>query len=285
MHTYSKVTPFRRSSQNNANGGTVTLVGAGAGGLDCLTIGALKSIASAEVVFYDALVTEDVLAVIPKSAIAIYTGKRCGQHALTQSEISELLVHWAKLGFQVVRLKAGDPFIFGRGSEEVAALRADGIKYRIIAGLSALNAVAANFTLPLTMRGSANEFRAIQGHHLPDDQSYWRDLARYNGTVIIFMGSEKLQEIAGRLIKSGKDATTLLAMIETDSNGQQSVQRGTLDHAAHGLIRRENGGPAIIYIGQNVAFMDACPSEYNHKDDHIRTRKDDRDGIATAYFS
>ncbi|MBM4253533.1 MAG: uroporphyrinogen-III C-methyltransferase [Deltaproteobacteria bacterium] len=291
MHPYPHITPFRRRAASDSKPGQVALVGAGSSssGLDQLTIGALRAIAAADVVFYDALIADQVLALIPKSAIAIYTGKRCGQHALKQEEINALLVHWARLGFAVVRLKAGDPFIFGRGSEEIEALRQAGIAYRVVAGVSALNAVAANFTLPLTMRGAGNEFRAIQGHHLPQDAGYWHDLARYNGTVIIFMGSEKWQEIAQRLVIHGKDGTTPFAMIETASDGHQVVQRGTLAEAQTARFRRQTDGPAIIYFGHNVAFMDAAPSGDTTHDrftlNELHLQKETAHGVVTAHFS
>jgi len=284
VHPYSNVTPIRRRSLRGTKAGTVALVGAGSGGIDQLTIGAVKALARAQVVFYDALIADDILAMIPASAIAIYTGKRCGQHALNQQEINELLVHWARLGFEVVRLKAGDPFIFGRGSEEVLALRLAGIKYHVVAGLSALNAVAANFTLPLTMRGASNEFRAIQGHHLPSEETYWRDLARYNGTLIIFMGSTKWQEIAQLLVQHGKDKATPFAMIETASDGNQVVQRGLLDMASRSPFRRLTDGPAIIYLGQNVDFMDVGLKLDSSKLD-LKTQKESPNGVITAHFS
>lgn len=285
------ITPFRRPTKGDTKSGRVALVGAGASssGLDQLTIGALKALAAADVVFYDALIADEVVALIPKSATAIYTGKRCGQHALTQGEINALLVHWARLGFDVVRLKAGDPFIFGRGSEEIEALRQAGIAYRVVAGVSALNALAANFTLPLTMRGAGNEFRAIQGHHLPQDAAYWHDLARYTGTVIIFMGSEKWQEIAHRLIDHGKEGKTPFAMIETASDGRQVVQRGTLDEARVARFRRQTDGPAIIYLGLNVAFMDAASCDVTTDDrchlNNLDPLKETVHDIVAAHFS
>ena len=266
------ITPFRHRSgrRRSAEAGLVSLVGAGTSS-DQLTLGAVKALKEADVVLYDALVADDVTAFMSRGATAIYTGKRCGQHALTQAQINALLVSYGQQGLNVVRLKAGDPFIFGRGSEEVEALRAAGIGYRVLPGVSALNGVAANFALPLTTRGKGAEFRAIQGHRLPDDESYWQDLARYSGTIVIFMGSEKWQTIVGRLLSAGKAPSTPYAVIETSSDGTQHVHRGVLLTADSSPFRRRHGGPAIIYIGENVSLMDSqLPDSSRSRNDKSR---------------
>ena len=235
--------------------GRVTLVGAGPGPADLLTLGALKALEQADLVLYDALVSREVLDLIPRRAKPVYTGKRCGKHSLTQAQINALLVSYAQKGLHVVRLKGGDPFIFGRGSEEIAALRAEGIPYHVIPGVSALNGVAAQATLPLTARTHANEFRAIQGHRLPSDEAYWLDLAHYQGTVVIFMGSEKWPNIAAQLLKSGAPANLPFAIIKTGIHGEQIVTRGVLSEVSPTVARLVDG-PAIIYLGPNVQLMD-----------------------------
>lgn len=237
--------------------GMVTLVGAGPGTADLLTLAALKAIQQADVVLYDALLTAELLDLIPKRAKAVYTGKRCGKHALKQEQINALLVSYAAQGRSVVRLKGGDPFIFGRGSEEVAALREAGISYRIIPGVSALNGIAAQAGLPLTSRTHANEFRVIQGHFLPEEASHWRELASYAGTLVIFMGGENWPEIARRLIAAGLAASVEYAVIETAPSGELVISRGSVGTVAAAGFSRRTSGPAIIYLGANVALMDA----------------------------
>ncbi len=239
--------------------GTVTLVGAGPGPADYLTLAALRAIEQSDTILFDALLAADVRALFPRTARAVYVGKRCGQHALTQEQINALLIAHAGAGERVVRLKGGDPFIFGRGGEEVAALRAAGISYQVVPGISALNGVAAQWALPLTDRSHSNEFRAIQGHTLVQDPAYWRDLAAYRGTVVIFMGTRNLQLIATRLLAHGAPAALPVAVIETATDGRPQLTKSDLVQAAtHGFTSRTSG-PGLIYIGSNVGLMDAAP--------------------------
>ena len=241
--------------------GNVALVGAGPGHIDFLTIAGLKAIKKAQVILYDALLAPDIRRLFPRQAKAVYVGKRCGQHALKQSQINELLVSYARDGFDVVRLKGGDPFVFGRGAEEVQALREAAIPYRIIPGISALNGIAAQVGLPLTSRTHSNEFRAIQGHLLPDDPSFWEGLAFYQGTLVIFMGIENLPKIALRLSPLGAD-DKLVAIIETDEQGQALVTRTSILSILGSGFERKSRGPGIVYIGPNVGLMDEQALSY-----------------------
>ncbi len=256
--------------------GFVTLVGAGPGSADYLTLGAVKALQQAEVILYDALLSPDIRRLFPRRAKPIYVGKRCGQHALKQDEINALLVEWGHKGRRVVRLKGGDPFIFGRGAEEVEALRAAKIPYRIIPGLSALNGIAAQWSLPLTSRDHSNEFRAVQGHHLPDDPSYWHELASYRGTLVLFMGIEKLPLIVERLRAFGAERQRPIAIIETDAEGQSHVTRSELGQIQKHGFTRKTKGPGIIYIGQNVKLMDQTLQNSAEEIDH---------GFALAHLS
>jgi uroporphyrin-III C-methyltransferase len=237
--------------------GFVALVGAGPGHVDFLTLAGLKALQKADVILYDALLSADFRELFPKRAKAIYVGKRCGRHALAQQQINSLIVSHAEKGRFVVRLKGGDPFIFGRGAEEVEALRAAGLDYRVIPGVSSLNGIAAGFTLPLTLRTGSNEFRAIQGHHLPDDPQWWQDLARYKGTVAIFMGLEKLQGTLEKLLAHGRDPATPLALIESADDGSSHAFQTSIQSLLTLGYQRVSHGPVIIYLGDNVRFMDA----------------------------
>jgi uroporphyrin-III C-methyltransferase len=243
--------------------GFVALVGAGPGHVDYLTLAGLKALQKADVILYDALLSAEFRSLFPKRAKAVYVGKRCGRHALAQQQINALLVTYAQKGKFVVRLKGGDPFIFGRGAEEVEALRAAGIDYRVIPGVSALNGIAASFTLPLTLRGGGNEFRAIQGHHLPPDPQWWQDLARYKGTVAIFMGLEKLQGTLEKLLEHGRDPASPIALIETADDGSSHAHATSIQTLLTLGYERVGHGPVIVYLGENVRFMDAKTQSFH----------------------
>jgi uroporphyrin-III C-methyltransferase len=244
--------------------GFVALVGAGPGHVDYLTLAGLKALQKADVVLYDALLSAEFRGLFPKRSKAIYVGKRCGRHALAQQQINALIVSHAQKGKFVVRLKGGDPFIFGRGAEEVEALREAGIDYRVIPGVSALNGIAASFTLPLTLRTGGNEFRAIQGHHLPEDSEWWRDLARYKGTVAIFMGLEKLASTLEKLLAHGRDPETPLALIESSDDGSSHAHATTIQTILTLGYQRVGHGPVIVYLGDNVRFMDAKAQTFHN---------------------
>ena len=258
--------------------GFVALVGAGPGHVDFLTLAGLKALQQADVILYDALLSAQFRQLFPHRSRAIFVGKRCGQHALVQQQINTLIVKYAKQGKYVVRLKGGDPFIFGRGAEEVEALRAAGLAYRVIPGVSALNGVAASFTLPLTLRTGGNEFRAIQGHHLPDDPQWWKDLARYQGTLVIFMGLEKLQATLQKLLQYSGDPAMPLALIESDHEGQAQAFRSSIqDILAHGY-QRVGSGAVIVYLGENVRFMDLQSQEYHSQQQELKH------GVLSSYI-
>lgn len=236
--------------------GSVVLVGAGPGRADFLTLAGLKAIQQATVILYDALLAPDIRSLFPKKVTTVFVGKRCGRHALSQEQINALLVDYAKQGQRVVRLKGGDPFIFGRGAEEVEALRKAGISYRIVPGVSAMNGIGAQLSLPLTARGLGNEFRAIQGHKLPDDARYWQGLADYEGTLVIFMGVENIASITSRLLTHGAVGDRPLAVVETGEHGHLHTTRSTVEAIYRSGFARKTSGPGIIYIGSNVNLID-----------------------------
>lgn len=236
--------------------GIVIIAGAGPGPAEHLTVAVSRALQSADVVLFDALLAADVRQLAAAGSKWIYVGKRCGQHALKQEAINQLLIDFGRRGKTVVRLKGGDPFVFGRGSEEVETLRAAGIPYRVLPGISALNGIAALHTLPLTSRDQDREFRAIQGHNLPDSAMAWHDLAAYRGTLAIFMGTRQIGAIARRLLEHGGDRDKPIALIESEASGNTKAQRTTLGLAAKGSLKPITKGPGIIYIGNNVAFMD-----------------------------
>lgn len=236
--------------------GRVTLVGAGPGPIDFLTLAAYKALQEAEVILYDALLSAEFHKIFPKRARVLYVGKRCGQHAFSQPEINALLVQHAQEGKSVVRLKGGDPFIFGRGGEEIAALREAGIQWQVIPGVSALNGIAAQIGLPLTLRSASNEFRAIQGHQISDSPQWWQDLARYEGTIALFMGLDRLPETLQKLLAAGADPGLPIAVVESASHAQCDVFVSSLSSVLSKGYSRKGQGPAIIYLGKNIDFID-----------------------------
>ncbi|SMF78125.1 uroporphyrinogen-III C-methyltransferase [Pseudobacteriovorax antillogorgiicola] len=232
--------------------GKVSLVGAGPGHPDLLTMRAYRTLQQADVVFYDALLSEDFLSVIPTGIPRFHVGKRCSHHTVPQREIEDLLVRWAKKGQHVVRLKGGDPFIFGRGGEELTACLKAQIPCEIVPGLSSLNGVASSIALPLTHREMVRKVMVIEGHTLGQDSKDWQQLAQFEGTLVIFMGSRKTSLIAEKLIEHGLSRTTPMAMVESDSKMQPHAQVRTLEDVISYGMPKAIDGPGIIYIGPTV---------------------------------
>ncbi|MFW7381015.1 MAG: uroporphyrinogen-III C-methyltransferase [Oligoflexus sp.] len=256
--------------------GFVSLIGAGPGRAEFLTLAAIRSLEAAEVILYDALIGADIQAYFPKNAKHVYVGKRCGEHSLSQTEINERLVLYGLQGYRIARLKGGDPFIFGRGSEEVTALRQHGISYRIIPGISALNGIAAAVGLPLTARTHSNEFRVIQGHNLPRTREDWQSLASYRGTLVIFMGINKLPQIIQQLLEHQANPQHPIAIIETDIEGKQIVSKGSLASFHAEPFQKRSSGPGIVYIGSNVDLM---PEQFGSQ------FEEEKDELLIAHFS
>ncbi len=243
--------------------GFVTLVGAGPSRAEYLTLAGFKAIKAADIIFYDALLAPDIRSIFPPSSKLVFVGKRCGKHSFTQTQINELLIRYAQKGKKIVRLKGGDPFIFGRGYEEIAALKSAKIPYRVIPGVSALNGVAAELNFPLTHRLTGNEFRVIQGHNLPKDFGWWQDLARYQGTTAIFMGFEKLSETVASLLHAGASQDLPVAVVESGLSPKLTVT--TLSAYAQSATTRAGEGPIIVYLGWNVSFLDQSKDTYFFK--------------------
>ena len=235
--------------------GSVALVGAGPGQLRLLTLAALEAIRKAEVILYDALLSRDILDEMPEHSLKIYVGKRCGQHSYKQSEINDLLLFHAQSGRRTVRLKGGDPFLFGRGGEELAHLNAHGIQVEVIPGISAFNGLAATHLLPLTMRGGSNEVRLIQGHSLPDEDDYWQQLAAYRGSVGFYMAMNKLSHIMRRLLSHGARPERDVLIVESDDIGvSQYVSQSTIVSLAGQPYQRRSRGPGFVYISDNIKY-------------------------------
>jgi uroporphyrin-III C-methyltransferase/precorrin-2 dehydrogenase/sirohydrochlorin ferrochelatase len=233
--------------------GFVYLVGAGPGDPDLLTVRATRVIRQVDAVVYDCLVSDAVLALVDPRAERIYAGKRRGCHALPQDEINALLVALARRGRRVLRLKGGDPFIFGRGGEECEFLAAHGVPFEVVPGVTSANGASAYTGIPLTHRDCARSVVFATGH-LKDGSADldWDALARPRQTVVIYMGVTRLAEICRELVAHGASPDLPAAVIERATTERQRVVTGTLttlpdDAAAAGVHP-----PALIVVGEVV---------------------------------
>ncbi len=237
-----------------ANEGHVALVGAGPGAEDLITLRAHRLMMEADVIVHDALVPEAVVALGRRDAERVAAGKRKGCHTKSQAEINELLVALARAGKRVVRLKSGDPLVFGRAGEEMAALRDAGISYEVVPGVTAAFAAAADFELPLTLRGIASSMVFTTGHDLkgaslPD----WARLAIDGATVAVYMGRSNAAEVAELLIGAGLSPDTSVAVVENASQPGRRQLHGTLADLPVLGDRTELTGPVMTIIGDAVA--------------------------------
>ncbi len=239
-----------------AQPGTVWLVGAGPGDPDLLTVKALRILKTADVVVHDGLVSANILDLAPEAARRISVAKRKSRHAYPQGEINRMLVAFALEGLTVVRLKGGDPFIFGRGGEDLEACRSAGITCEIVPGITAALAASASAGAPLTHRGLAQSVTFVTGHAArgEEPQLDWDSLARSNQTVVIYMGLSMAEGIANRLLAAGRDsATPALIVVNASRVDEQRVltSLGGLAEAAAALT-----GPALLILGEAMALAD-----------------------------
>ena len=237
----------------------VSLVGAGPGDPELITIGGAARLAAADVIVYDRLATPALLRHARADADLIYAGKLPNRHTLTQDEINALLVEHGRAGKRVVRLKGGDPFVFGRGGEEAEALRAAGVPFEIVPGVTSAIAAAAYAGIPVTHRALASSFAVITGHEDPakDDTSIdWAHLARGVDTLVFLMGVGRLAEIARRLIENGRADTTPVAVVEWGTLPRQRVASGTLATIADTVRDAGIGAPAVTIVGEVAALRD-----------------------------
>jgi len=239
-------------SDQNKQSTKVSLVGAGPGNPDLLTIRGLRKIQEAEVILYDALLDPSFLEIFPKDALILYVGKRSGQHSATQEEINDLLVNHAKLGKRVVRLKGGDPFIFGRAGEEILALAEHGIEFEIIPGVSSVQAGAADGLIPLTHRAVSRQLFVMDGHTIFRDGTDWNWLSHFPGTLAILMGTKNIQAIARHLIANGMKSDTAVAMVVDASLKSSKTLFSNLQEIAESGLNKDSAGPGIIYIGESI---------------------------------
>jgi uroporphyrin-III C-methyltransferase len=239
--------------------GMVSIVGAGPGDPELITVRGLERVRHAEVLVHDRLVHPQLVAEAPAWAERVYCGKAPGQAALEQRAIEALLVERARAGRRVVRLKGGDPFVFGRGGEEVAALVAAGIPVEVVPGVTSATAAAASAGIPITYRGLASAVTIVTGHEDPDKAQApldWHWLAAASGTLVILMGLQRLEEICARLLAAGRDPRTPAAVIASGTLPEQRVVRAPLARLAQRAAAAQLASPALIVIGDVVRVGD-----------------------------
>ncbi|OFX04898.1 MAG: uroporphyrinogen-III C-methyltransferase [Alphaproteobacteria bacterium RIFCSPHIGHO2_12_FULL_63_12] len=241
-----------------AASGVVHLVGAGPGDPELLTLKALRLLQSADVIFHDRLVSDKILDLARRDALRFYVGKAKGDHSVPQEDIERRLIEFARDGKIVVRLKGGDPFIFGRGGEELDAVRSAGIPVFVTPGITAATGCAAAAGMPLTHRELSQAVTFITGHAKDDGEPElnWRALATLAHTLVVYMGVGKAASIAGRLIEHGRAGATPVAVIEKATTAQQKILKGRLSDL--GVLVRAGGieGPALLVIGEVAAKAD-----------------------------
>ncbi|MES1199023.1 MAG: siroheme synthase CysG [Pseudomonadota bacterium] len=244
-----------------ASGGVVHLVGAGPGDPDLLTLRALRVLQDADIVFHDKLVDARVLDLIRRDAERVYVGKARGDHAVPQREIEARLIAEAKKGRRVVRLKGGDPFVFGRGGEELEALRAAGVATHVVPGITAALGIAAEIGAPLTHRDMAHAVTLVSGRGkdgaAPDLD--WKALAGSKHTLAIYMGVEVAGEIAAKLIRAGRSPSTPVAVVENGATQKARRFLTWLDDLGALVLRESITAPSLILIGE-VTALAAAPA-------------------------
>ena len=242
---------------SNDTPGEVWLVGAGCGAADLITVRGLRLIRRCDVIVYDDLIDEALLSEAPVHAQRVYMGKRSGHHSAPQEEICAELIRQARLGRMVVRLKGGDPYLFGRGGEEMLALRAAGVPCHEVPGIPSAIGIAAEAGIPVTHRGVSRSLHILTGHTSDTEDGLPEEfdrLAQLEGTLVFLMGLTQLERIAQRLMAAGKPGETPAAVLSGGNSKNPACVRATLKTIAQAARAQQVQPPAIIVIGEVAAL-------------------------------
>lgn len=237
-----------------ARTGKVWLVGAGPGDADLLTIKALRAINSADIIFYDQLVSEEICALFPKATPALYVGKVKNNHSIPQEDLNQLLVNQAQLGLNVCRIKGGDPFVFGRGGEELLELRKAGVEAEVVPGITSASGCSTYADIPLTHRGIAQGCTFVTGHAEKTLDVNWNALAQLNHTLVFYMGLTRAGDISANLLAGGLAADTPVAIIENGCRKDQRDIISDLKNFPETVLREHVKSPALVIVGQVVSL-------------------------------
>lgn len=249
---------FAPAGRGGRTGG-VSLVGAGPGDPELLTLRGYRRLRSAHVVLHDRLVAAEIVALAPASAQRVYVGKQRDRHPVAQARINELLIDYARRGLRVVRLKGGDPFIFGRGGEELEELMAAGVPFEVVPGVTAASGCAAYAGIPLTHRDHAQSCVFVTGHRKADGAlalDYFDQLARPQQTVVFYMGLAGIEHLVSGLLEHGAPAERPAAVVQQGTTAAQRVVAGRLD-ALPGLVREAGlRAPTLVVVGEVVRLRE-----------------------------
>ena len=251
----------RPTRSTPASTGKVWLVGAGPGDAELLTLKALRAIESADIIFYDQLVSADIRALFPSSTPALYVGKSKNHHSIAQDDLNQRLVDQALMGKTVCRIKGGDPFVFGRGGEELMTLRQAGVNAEVVPGITAASGCSSSAHMPLTHRGVSQGCTLVTGHGETEVTANWQALAQLNHTLVFYMGVSRSEEIAGQLMAHGLSGDTPAAFIENGCRANQRVLTTTLAALAETAERDAVQSPALIVVGDVVRLADQLAPE------------------------
>ncbi len=238
--------------------GFVSLVGAGPGDAELMTVKAVRLLQQADAVIYDRLVSAEILSLIPAGVSRISVGKEVGNHCVPQEQINEIIVNLAKSGRKIVRLKGGDPYMFGRGGEEILALKKHHINFEVVPGITAASGCSTYSGIPLTHRGMSRRVQFITGHfnnNEPLDLN-WSSIADPNSTIVIYMGLSNLPLAVHSLIDAGLPASTPAAAIQDGTTASQQRLITTLDQLNDAIQQQRMKAPVMIIIGEVVSLAD-----------------------------
>lgn len=248
------------SSKISASG-KVWLVGAGPGDPELLTCKAMRVIEQADLILFDQLVSEKIKALLPKSTPIFYVGKRKGHHSIAQVDLNKLLIKKAQAGYNIVRLKGGDPFVFGRGGEELLSLVNAGVDTEIIPGITAASGCAAATKIPLTQRGLAQGCTFITGHAEKQLEVEWQSLVSLKHTLVFYMGLSNADLIQHKLLDAGMNPATPVAIIENGCRDNQREIIGNLEKMRELIAEHSIASPSLIIIGDVVSVANEVNSK------------------------